>query len=1541
MKNGGFCKFWDDSSNEVTYLSRLIHRRTTMPLLGKSQDAREFKRLQKARLKAQSNNNTKEEAEICNQLGELLAKHGEYEEAIEEHRNELHLSDSIGDILGTAIAHRKIGECLSSLDRFEDAVKHQKSHLRLARSLANHVEEQRALATLGRTYLLQADSLTGTEGATAALIKAQQAFLKSLDVCDLLRDVVPVSDYNEMRARLFLNLGIVLDNKGDDSGEWRAFIKKCIFICEKHKLLEDLYRAHYTLGDIYQRRGYPAQALRSVEAALQCAKKMKDKFIESECLASTAQIHFHLGDWSAAKRALRKAYKLGSLLDKDRHRIISCLRTAIKGCQLLHELGELGEEDHQGRMCVYEKLGDTSSDLGLYSKAVEYYNKQLSCATQLQKPARQMAVIHYSLAASYADMKEFGKAVDHYRQELQYRKGNVKEECKTLLLLAQALEDDGSGYSQLATIYQQALQAARQTNSDKLKIRVLKHFCIVQEQFGVDGADLREELSCVRDESGVASGDESSDEEAESDRGGSESVEEVDLSASDDSENEEYDRGTTGRARKGWMNRKNEKGESMLHRACIDGNLKLVKSLVEQGHPVNPRDYSGWLPLHEACNHGYLDIVEYLVDHSAAMNDRGGEHCEGITPLHDAAICGHGDIVQLLVSKGANVLAKDDEGRTPLDAMVSWRQSYEKELDEEALNLALRTERVLRTAMKEGNPTVAPLRSRAALHDDLFDDEDTESANPELAVPQQVTRRQPPSREGTNSNRRKETGRTLQRSRPQGQKQRVDKRSHVFGFVESDDSEGSNDVDSYSGRSLSQSQPVSDIDTFQSFSGNSTAISSQVPREEEYEDDFVELRPARTKQRNRVVRPRVVNDHGLEEERFGSQLEPEVHLGQNLHEETDTVSLLDDPTNVYQQAMASVGRSAVRRELSQRPRDQEESVPNHTPALINEEDYTGGDDWLVDDVVQRPAKRQKLSCDFSEGNQTRSISSRKPSTGSGGGEVSSDAGVASRTQTRGGSSSRTTGRNRLSRPKRQTQLTLTGMGVRQQDRRQESNMVDLTEESQVFQGSASREDAVVPTPQVHSATAAQVPMRLRVKVQDKTFLIPIPNSDSSKSIAWLAEQASQRYYNMCGLRPRLALHTREGAMLEAHDAISDVLSTNEEVVASVQSWDLPPLPERYIKACENSNSAVHPRVRALCESQQSSASLSASSLGLRLPSLSPLLSALQCQYCIKTLVLAGNRIGDKGAHLLASAVVTLPSLVQLDISCTGLTHAGLTTMAEVLGGDQGTTGQQNMALQSGKPLQHLEVLNLGFNPLGDSCTLPLARLVQACPLLTVLQLQSCCLSMKVFQQHRKQLMDGLKGALHLQTLDMSHNPLGSTGVELLLKCLAQDVVTSLDLCGVIATSSNNHLARHVSLYLAQPDCVLKHLSLADNYLCDDMLGEITRALQSNPTLQSLQVSTNCKLGNQTLQTILETVQSGVPLQELDMSGCGLTAPLSNTTLDLLEQATVGLRKLRLCGNNLKKGDKDQVVDLWRMKWGGKAVEHVERSSCMLGVAEEG
>lgn len=47
-------------------------------------------------------------------------------------------------------------------------------------------------------------------------------------------------------------------------------------------------------------------------------------------------------------------------------------------------------------------------------------------------------------------------------------------------------------------------------------------------------------------------------------------------------------------------------------------------------------------------------------------------------------------------------------------------------------------------------------------------------------------------------------------------------------------------------------------------------------------------------------------------------------------------------------------------------------------------------------------------------------------------------------------------------------------------------------------------------------------------------------------MAWLAEQAAQRYYQACGLLPRLTLR-KEGALLAPQDPVPDVLQTNEDV----------------------------------------------------------------------------------------------------------------------------------------------------------------------------------------------------------------------------------------------------------------------------------------------------------------------------------------------------------------------------------------------------------
>lgn len=100
-----------------------------------------------------------------------------------------------------------LGECYCELGDFKKALNYQKRHLELAQSCGSVIEEQRAWATIGRTYLFQAEAMKEPTALQGVLKKGEKAFLKSLECCEKLKGDVPNTEYMEMKARLFLNLG--------------------------------------------------------------------------------------------------------------------------------------------------------------------------------------------------------------------------------------------------------------------------------------------------------------------------------------------------------------------------------------------------------------------------------------------------------------------------------------------------------------------------------------------------------------------------------------------------------------------------------------------------------------------------------------------------------------------------------------------------------------------------------------------------------------------------------------------------------------------------------------------------------------------------------------------------------------------------------------------------------------------------------------------------------------------------------------------------------------------------------------------------------------------------------------------------------------------------------------------------------------------------------------------------------------------------------------------------------------------------------------
>jgi len=80
-------------------------------------------------------------------------------------------------------------------------------------------------------------------------------------------------------------------------------------------------------------------------------------------------------------------------------------------------------------------------------------------------------------------------------------------------------------------------------------------------------------------------------------------------------------------------------------------------------------------PLYSASWHGCLDAVNFLLQSEEGVQSVNGATATGATPAYAAALRGHDAILRLLHAEGANLVAQDIDGVTPLHAVVWHRHS--------------------------------------------------------------------------------------------------------------------------------------------------------------------------------------------------------------------------------------------------------------------------------------------------------------------------------------------------------------------------------------------------------------------------------------------------------------------------------------------------------------------------------------------------------------------------------------------------------------------------------------------------------------------------------------------------------------------------------------------------------------------------------------------------------------------------------------------------------------------------------------------------
>jgi len=103
-------------------------------------------------------------------------------------------------------------------------------------------------------------------------------------------------------------------------------------------------------------------------------------------------------------------------------------------------------------------------------------------------------------------------------------------------------------------------------------------------------------------------------------------------------------------------------GWTGLHYAAANGHAEVVKLILPILQEKNPAAKDGWTPLHIAAHQGHVEVVNLILP---ILQEKNPADKIGLTPLHGAAAEGHVEVVRLIIETGTDKNPKNKKGRTP------------------------------------------------------------------------------------------------------------------------------------------------------------------------------------------------------------------------------------------------------------------------------------------------------------------------------------------------------------------------------------------------------------------------------------------------------------------------------------------------------------------------------------------------------------------------------------------------------------------------------------------------------------------------------------------------------------------------------------------------------------------------------------------------------------------------------------------------------------------------------------------------------------